>query len=119
MLLPSSDSAALDRALRAGRPLISAATLTELDEVLHRPKFDKYLSEEERIEFLAALVQEAELVNVAEKVADCRDPGDNKFLELALSGRSCACCHRRPRPHRTPSISWHCRGFAEHIPYTA
>jgi putative PIN family toxin of toxin-antitoxin system len=89
MLLPLSVyRRALDRALREGRPLISAATTTELDEVIHRPRFDKYLSEEERIDFLTALVHEAELVNVAEKVTDCRDPRDNKFLELAVSGRA-------------------------------
>jgi putative PIN family toxin of toxin-antitoxin system len=89
MLLPLSiPRRALDRALREGRPLISAATTTELDDVIHRPRFDKYLSEEERIEFLTTLVREAELVNVVERVTDCRDPRDNKFLELAVSGRA-------------------------------
>ncbi len=70
--------------MREGRPLISAATITELDEVIHLPKFDKYLSEEERIEFLTILVHEAELVNIVETVTECRDPRDNKFLELAV-----------------------------------
>ena len=52
MLLPLSiPRRALDRAMREGRLLISAATTTELDEVIHLPRFDKYLSEEERIEF--------------------------------------------------------------------
>jgi uncharacterized protein len=89
MLLPLSiPRRALDRAMREGRPLISAATATELDDVIHRPRFDKYLSEEERIEFLTTLVHEAELVNVVETVTDCRDPRDNKFLELAVSGRA-------------------------------
>jgi uncharacterized protein len=89
MLLPLSvPRRALDRAMQEGRSLISAATATELDEVIHLPKFDKYLSEEERIEFLTTLVHEAELVNVVERVADCRDPRDNKFLELAVSGRA-------------------------------
>jgi len=89
MLLPLSiPRRALDRAMREGRTLISAATITELDEVIHLPKFDKYLSEEERIEFLTTLVHEAELVNIVERVTDCRDPRDNKFLELAVSGRA-------------------------------
>jgi putative PIN family toxin of toxin-antitoxin system len=89
MLLPLSVShQALDRALREGRLLISAATMTEMDEVIRRPKFDPYLFEEERIEFLTALVHEAEFVNVVEKVTVCRDPRDNKFLELAVSGRA-------------------------------
>jgi putative PIN family toxin of toxin-antitoxin system len=89
LLLPLSvPRQALDRAAREGRLLISAATTAELDEVIRRPGFDKYLSEEDRIEFLTTLVHEAELVSVVEAVADCRDPRDNKFLELAVSGRA-------------------------------
>ena len=88
LLPPSVPRQAFDRALREGRCLISAATATELDEVIHLPKFDKYLSEEERIEFLTTLVHGAELVNIVDTVTDCRDPRDNKFLELAVSGRA-------------------------------
>jgi putative PIN family toxin of toxin-antitoxin system len=89
MLLPLSvPRQALDRAMREGRLLVSAATVTELDEVIRHPKFDKYLSEEERIEFLTTLVHEAELVNVADVVTDCRNPRDNKFLELTVSARA-------------------------------
>ncbi len=89
MLLPRSvPRQAMDRAMREGRPLISAATTAELDAVIHLSKFDQYLSEEERTEFLTTLVNEAQLVNVAETVTDCRDPRDNKFLELAVSGRA-------------------------------
>lgn len=89
MLLPLSvPRRAFDRAMREGRLLISMATMTELTEVIHLPKFDKYLTEEQRIEFMTALVQESELVNVVELVTDCRDPRDNKFLELAVSGRA-------------------------------
>ncbi|MGA2798881.1 MAG: putative toxin-antitoxin system toxin component, PIN family [Thermoguttaceae bacterium] len=89
LLLPLSiPRQALDHAMRQGRPMISAATITELDAVIHLPKFDKYFSEEERIEFLTTLVHEAELVNVVETATDCRDPRDNKFLELAIAGRA-------------------------------
>jgi len=34
--------------------LVSEATVAELDEVLRRPKFNKYVTEEKRLEFLAA-----------------------------------------------------------------
>jgi putative PIN family toxin of toxin-antitoxin system len=89
MLLPLSvPRLALDRALREGRLLISAATTTELDDVIHLPRFDKYLSEEERVELMTTFVREAELLNVLETVTECRDPRDNKFLELAVSGRA-------------------------------
>ena len=89
MLLPSSvPRQAFDHALRQGRVLVSAATVGELDKVIRRPQFDKYLSEEERVEFLTTLVREAELRDPTEAVAVCRDARDNKFLELAVSGRA-------------------------------
>ena len=67
---------------------MSDKTIAELDEVLHRGKFDKYVSESQRLEFLSAFVREAEVIDVIDEVTDCRDPKDNKFLELALSGRA-------------------------------
>lgn len=36
--------------------------------------------------FLAALVKVSELVEISETIAECRDPKDNKFLELAACG---------------------------------
>ena len=87
VLLPRSvPRQAFDAAVSRGRLLVSEATVAELDEVLRRAKFDRYVSEEQRLEFLAALVREAEQIEVAEVIAECRDPKDNKFLELAVSG---------------------------------
>jgi putative PIN family toxin of toxin-antitoxin system len=89
VLLPRSvPRQAFDRANEQGRLLISAATIAELDEVLGRPRFDKYVPEQKRLEFLAALIREAELIDVTDVVTDCRDPKDNKFLELAVSGKA-------------------------------
>ena len=89
VLLPRSvPRQAFDRATAAGKVLLSTATLDELNDVLRRPRFDKYLQEAERLEFLAALVAGAEVVRVNEVVTDCRDPRDNKFLELAISGQA-------------------------------
>jgi putative PIN family toxin of toxin-antitoxin system len=79
---------AFDAALARGNVLVSEATVAELDEVLRRPKVNKYVSLEEREDFLAALVQVAEQVDVKEIVYDCRDPKDNKFLELAVDGKA-------------------------------
>ncbi len=88
-LLPRSlPRQAFDRALEHGTVLISSATVAELNDVLRRPRFDKYVHEDERLEFLATLVRDAELVVVSDVVTDCRDPKDNKFLELALSGKA-------------------------------
>jgi len=78
VLLPRSvPRRALDVAAAQGRVLVSDETITELNDVLRRPKFDKYLSEERRLEFLAALVREAETVEVVDGVTVCRDPQDN------------------------------------------
>jgi putative PIN family toxin of toxin-antitoxin system len=89
VLLPRSvPRQAFDEAAARGRLLVSAATVAELDEVLRRPKFNTYVPEEKRLEFLAAMVRDAEEVEVTEVVAECRDPQDNKFLELAASGRA-------------------------------
>ena len=56
--------------------------------VLRRKGFDKYVLEEERIEFVTALVRDAILVEITETVRECRDPKDDKFLELAVCGRA-------------------------------
>lgn len=66
--------------------LVSLATVEELIEVLSRRKFDRYLTVEEREEFLESLLVEAEFVEVLEEAKVCRDPKDDKFLNLAASG---------------------------------
>lgn len=78
---------AFDVAVLQGRLLVSEETIAELDQVLRRPKFDKYMSESQRLEFLSALVREAEVIEGVDVVTECRDPRDNQFLELALSGQ--------------------------------
>ncbi len=75
-------------ALKQGQLLMSLATLEELYEVLGREKFKKYITETERSEFIGALVREATFVNVTEHITACRDPKDNRFLELAVEGNA-------------------------------
>src|SRR3989442_1081493 len=67
VLLPRSvPRQAFDAAVARGKLLVSEATVAELDEVLRRSKFNKYVPEGKRLEFLAALVQAAEQVEVTE-----------------------------------------------------
>lgn len=66
--------------------LLSAATLSEIEQVLTRPKFDRYISLEKRLRFIVSLVARAEYVNISETVELCRDPKDNHLLKLAASG---------------------------------
>ncbi|PKN61910.1 MAG: putative toxin-antitoxin system toxin component, PIN family [Deltaproteobacteria bacterium HGW-Deltaproteobacteria-15] len=88
LIRDSKPRQAFDIALDHGVILLSLPTLKELSDVLSRPKFDHYLLIEERERFLAALVLEAVLIEVNETIKACRDPNDDKFLELAVSGQA-------------------------------
>ncbi|MBH8551785.1 putative toxin-antitoxin system toxin component, PIN family [Nostocaceae cyanobacterium CENA357] len=79
---------ALDKAQDIGVIVLSNNVLSELEEVLYRPKFDKYLTKERRQEFLEYLTENAQFIDVTEKINECRDPKDNKYLELAVSGKA-------------------------------
>ena len=81
---------ALSRALEIGTIGISRETLAELTEVLTRDKFSKYVSVDERDEFLEAFVLRSVMVDVTTSVSVCRDPDDDKFLELAIGGDASA-----------------------------
>jgi putative PIN family toxin of toxin-antitoxin system len=78
----------LDKARELGKILLSVDVIEELYDVLNRPAFDHYIDEEDRIRFLNLLVKEAILVDITEQVRECRDPKDDKFLELALNGQA-------------------------------
>ncbi len=72
---------------RHGGLIKSAATEAQVIEVLQRPYFSSrmpplYLTNV--LQMLAA----AEMVPIVEPVATCRDPTDDKFLELAVNGRA-------------------------------
>ena len=77
-----------DRARAGGDILLSFETIEELYEVLSRPDFDRYITEEERLQFLTIFVKEAILIEIAEHVKESRDPKDDKFLELAVNGKA-------------------------------
>lgn len=65
--------------------LLSEATFEEIDEVIAREKFDDYLTPEERGAFIEALVDRSRFADPTEEIQACRDPDDDKFLELAVS----------------------------------
>ncbi len=54
--------------------------------MLARKRFDKYISEDERMLFLEALTREVVPIEIIEAVSECRDVKDNKFLEVAVNG---------------------------------
>jgi uncharacterized protein len=87
LLIPESiPRRALDRAIRKGEVLLSFELLAELSEVLSRKQFRRYVDEEDIRRFLAALTREARWVEVDVEGKACRDPDDDKLLELGVSG---------------------------------
>jgi len=76
---------ALRRALAEGTVLLSQPTFEEIDDVLAREKFEKYLTLDERATFVEALVDRCEFAAPSVSVTACRDPRDDKFLSLAVS----------------------------------
>ena len=85
----STPHQALLKALRFCNVCASIETLAEIEEVITRVKFDRYLNRGERQEFIANLSQRA-IMFVARDVATaaidppCRDSKDNIFLALAM-----------------------------------
>ena len=88
LIKTSAARRALDKGCQTGDILLSLEVIEELYDVLGRPAFDRYIDEEDRIGFLNLLVKESTLVEITEKIKECRDPKDDKFLELAVSGKA-------------------------------
>jgi hypothetical protein len=80
---------AFNSAFTTGTILMSYSIVNELNEVLSRPKFKRYLSAEKRDIFLWSLFRKARFIDVIkEKIDICRDAKDNQFLELAVNGEA-------------------------------
>lgn len=82
----STPSQAFDAALNRGELLTSESCLAELNQVLQRPKFARYLTPFEADLFINQYGLKATVVDVDSVITDCRDAKDNKFLELAIDG---------------------------------
>ena len=84
----SKPGQAFRRALSRGEVLFSPSTLEELVEVLQREKFGRYVTPSQPEEFLEAFVDRAIFIQPTEEIGACRDAKDDKFLELAVSGKA-------------------------------
>lgn len=85
-ILPNSVSKkAFLKAQENGFIALSKETFAELSEVIRRPKFDKYLKIEDRLLFLDYIESSCLFFEVTQTITLCRDPKDDKFLELALA----------------------------------
>jgi putative PIN family toxin of toxin-antitoxin system len=88
LIKSSVPDVAFKKANNLGIMLFSDATFQEIQEILNRSKFDKYISLNIRTQFLAKLKLESEAVEIVQIIKECRDPKDDKFLEVAINGNA-------------------------------
>jgi putative PIN family toxin of toxin-antitoxin system len=88
LLSGSVNDLALNKAFQIGKVVVSTESFAEFTEVLFRKKFDKYLTDERRLQVIQKLERDTLNFKVTIAVNSCRDPKDNKFLELALTAKA-------------------------------
>lgn len=79
---------AVEAVVLAGVLLVSPETADEIQKVAARPMFDRYVTWVRRRRFLDRLMTAAQTIEPAERIRVCRDPRDDKFLELAIAGQA-------------------------------
>ena len=82
---------AVRRLLEFRRPCFSEATFAELENRIWKPKFDRYLSLEDRRALLhdvQALAHWVEVPRAAAAQGWCRDADDDKFIHTALAAQA-------------------------------
>ena len=75
---------AMEKARTTGELLFSEETFLEFELVLLRRKFDRYFLNDERLQIIERFYREANFVTVNSNLTACRDPKDDKFLNLAI-----------------------------------
>ncbi len=76
----------VEKAILSSQILQSAETWAELEDVLNREKFDRYRSIFDRRRYFQYLAEFMHEISVLTKVSVCRDPKDDKLLELPMDG---------------------------------
>ena len=79
---------AVSMAWEQAATLVSTETWNELRVVLRRPKLAKFIRPDLLEPFLNNVWDAAELVPIPTPIRACRDPRDDKFLEVAVHGRA-------------------------------
>lgn len=77
--------------VRSAQPVFSAETFAELKDRLWRPKFDRYVTLEQRKSLLTDLEAIALWVDTPPDIAAqkfCRDATDDKFIHAALTAKA-------------------------------
>ncbi|GAC1306713.1 MAG: hypothetical protein NVSMB24_17430 [Mucilaginibacter sp.] len=86
LLDPSSVAAkAYYKAKAEGKIVLSENTFNEFSDVFIRSKFDRYLPLSKRLIIIEDLKTLVNFITVTTVIQACRDPKDDKYLELAIS----------------------------------
>jgi putative PIN family toxin of toxin-antitoxin system len=88
LLFPGSAPAKALLKAQKGIVLSSDATRIELIDVMSRSRFDRYVRREIRQRLTAQYVNATELIDVSAPIRACRDPRDDRFLEVAVHGHA-------------------------------
>lgn len=88
LLENSVSKKALDLAFRNCSVLYSEETIKEFEFVIQRSKFDRFLTKEIRVEALSLFSKLGISIQIQSSFEVCRDPKDDKFLQLIFDGRA-------------------------------
>ena len=84
----STPSHVVRQVVIAKQLLVSLPVPAEYREVLSRPYILKRIGARDADNLLKAILEASIEIRVTTSTTDCRDPKDNKFLELALDGNA-------------------------------
>lgn len=80
---------AFEKAINNNTILRTEKTVIELNNTVHRSKFDKYfINPHAKDEFFNSFIACSVNIEISYLVTECRDEKDNIYLELALSGKA-------------------------------
>jgi putative PIN family toxin of toxin-antitoxin system len=79
---------AYNKAREQGEIILSEDTFNEFSDVFIRPKFDRYLLSDKRFAIIEDIKNVTTFVPVTNKIQACRDPKDDKYLELAFEANA-------------------------------
>lgn len=96
---------ALNKAYKQFKIAQSEETYQELKTRIYKRKFDKYILDADRQDFLDVVKKYSQFIEIKSQINTCRDPDDNKFLELADIFQRKILNHRRSRPFITQHFS--------------
>lgn len=84
----STPKKAYNKAVTSGKLVASDETYSEFKNVFSRSKFEKYISYEDRQLVIGELEEILVFAKIKEVITVCRDPKDDKYLELATASKA-------------------------------